>query len=853
MVFNNPSFYVFIFFSIFLKNIHNKRNMIVKFCNKFVVAIFEKMYYNILCKSVTSGTYKINKTYEVIKKMSASRAKKSHKPHKSHGGLKRAFLIFILILCMATVIAIGVVIGMYASAVREIHAMNVQNLAINYSSVVYYTDETGNAREMEEVYNNGNRIWLDSDEIPDVMKDAIVAIEDERFYDHNGVDLKRTAGAFFGWVRAKLTHGTTSYGGSTITQQVIKNITQDKDKTAARKIKEMLLSVALEKELTKDEILTIYLNLICLANNCYGVEAASNIYYDIDAIDLNLNQAATLAGITQRPEYYNPIKNPDNAKYKRDVVLTKMCELGMISQEERDETIAKGLQLSSKNTEVKKRIFSYFTDNLLNEIIADLQEEKGYSKDMAEQVVYSGGLSIYSTVDTSIQDKLESVYENKTGFPNIKAQSAMIIMDPYTGEIKAMVGGVGKKTESRGLNRATQARRQPGSSIKPLAVYAPAIEEDEINEASTILDGPITIGDWSPKNSYSGYKGKISVKRAVQISANTTAVRVLQSLGVSKSFNYATEKFGLKLRDTDKNLSSLGLGGLTKGVTPKEMAAAYCVFANGGVYIEPHSYTKVVDHAGNVLLEKESGGKRVISDSTAFIMTDILKAVVNTSAGTGKAAKLSEMPTYGKTGTTNNNYDKWFVGYTPYYVGAVWYGFDEQESLSKYGVSSSVSAKIWKTVMERVHEGLEIKDFKAPDSVEKKGNDYFAVDSKLKKSSSNVESSDNISTKKSTKTKKKTSESTNETTSTEHSGTSHNQHSSGTQNNQSDKPKTDTPENTGGTTGSGSSTSGSQSSSDNNQSTSGSGTGVNNSSGSGNSSALPPIERPSSQDPIVIE
>lgn len=697
--------------------------------------------------------------------MTGKRGKKTHKVHKSHEKLKRFFLILLLVICTAAVISIGVLIGMYASALKEIQAMNVQNLAINYSSVIYYTDEDGNAHEMEKIYNDGNRIWLDSDKIPPIMKNAIVAIEDERFYEHNGVDIKRTTGAFFGWVKAKITGGSTSYGGSTITQQVIKNITQQKNKTAARKIKEMLLAVALEKELSKDEILTVYLNLICLANNCYGVEAAANMYYDKDAMELNLNEAATIAGITQRPEYYNPLKNPDNAKYKRDVVLTKMCELEMISVEERDETMQKGLELNDTYKEMRARIFSYFTDNLLNEVISDLQEEKGYSKDMAEQLVYSGGLSIYATVDPKIQNITENFYKNKSNFPSIKkeAQSAMIIMDPYTGEVKAMAGGIGEKTTSRGLNRATQSKLQPGSSIKPISVYGPAIEEDLINSTTGVLDAELKIGDWSPKNAYDGYKGTISVKRAVQISSNTAAVRTLQKLTVSKSYDYLKNKFGItSLAESDKNLSPLALGGLTNGVTPEEMAAAYSVFANGGIYIEPHSYSKVVDNSGNVLLEKSSKGKRVIKDSTAYIITDILGSVVNGASGTGKLAKLSKMPTYGKTGTTQENRDKWFVGYTPYYVGAVWYGFDQPDSINKYGVTYAVSAKIWGQVMEKVHEGLTVRDFEPPDSVVKKGNDYFAEDSKLKHGTSSASdyeaSSSNKNKTRSSSTKKNESD-----------------------------------------------------------------------------------------------
>lgn len=767
--------------------------------------------------------------------MTGKRSRKVNKVHKSHEGLKRFFLISLLVICMAIVVVIGVLIGMYASAVKEIQAMNVKNLAMNYSSVIYYIDENGNACEMEEVYNDGNRIWLNSNEIPQVMKEAIIAIEDERFYQHNGVDIKRTTGAFFGWVKAKLTGGQTSYGGSTITQQVIKNITQEKDKTAARKIKEMLLAVALEKELTKDEILTVYLNLIYLSNNCYGVEAASNMYYNKSASELELNEAAAIAGITQRPEYYNPFKNPENTKNKRDVVLTKMCELKMISESERDSAISMGLNLDDNYVEANSRVFSYFTDNLLNEVIEDLQDEQGYSKDMAEQLVYSGGLSIYSTVDPKIQNAVESFYENKANFPQIKkeAQSAMIIVDPYTGQIKGMAGGIGEKTASRGLNRATQSKLQPGSSIKPLSVYAPAIEEDIINSTSGVLDGKLTIGDWSPQNSYDGYKGTISVKRAVQISSNTTAVRVLQKLGVDKSYDYLTKKFGItSLTSGDKDLSPLALGGLTHGITPKEMAAAYSVFANGGIYIEPHSYTKVLDHSGNVLLEKGSKGKRVIKDSTAFIMTDILHDVVNTSSGTGKLAKLSEMPTYGKTGTTQETRDKWFVGYTPYYVGAVWYGFDQPDSINKYGVTYNISAKIWNRVMETIHEDLEVKDFEAPDSVVKQGDNYFSKDSKLKRGSSTIESSSgNKKTEESTK-KEDTDNKKNENTETD---TEDEENISGNDSSENNSSNNNSHESSGGNSSSNDSASGNSSGSSNNASST-----ENNSSGSssGNDDAI---------------
>ena len=644
---------------------------------------------------------------------------KEKKQHKVLRGIRNAVLIVVF---LSLVTGLGVGTGMYLSIEKEIKDMNVQNLAINYSSFVYYTDSDGNSYELEKLFDDENRIWLDSSQIPQVLKDAIVSIEDERFYKHNGVDIKRTAGAFLGWVKEKLGFGYASYGGSTLTQQVIKNITMEKDRTPIRKVKEMMRAIALEKQLSKDEILTTYLNLVFLANGCYGVEAAANVYFSKTAMELTLPEAAMIAGITQRPSYYDPLKNPENALEKRNIVLKKMYDLGKISEQDHKDASGSPLNLNSSYTEIRAKIYSYFVDNVINEVIADLQTEKGYSDTYAKQVVLNGGLKIYSTMDPDIQEDLEAVYEDRGNFPNTKTplQSGMVIMDPYNGEIKGMVGGIGEKTESRGLNRATQTIRQPGSSIKPLSVYSPAIDTGKMTAASIVKDEKLTIGDWSPKNAYSGYKGNIPIRRALEVSSNTAAVRALQELGVDTAYDYMVNKYHFTtIKDSDRDLSPLGLGGLTNGVSVQEMAAAYSVFANGGTYIKPHSYTKVVDNTGKVLLEKDGNPTRAIKDSTAFIMTDLLRSVVEGSSGTGRRAKMSNMQVSGKTGTTNEDKDKWFIGYTPYYVGAVWLGFDQPASVAKQGVSSSAPVQIWKMVMDRVHDGLEGREFTPPDSAKR--------------------------------------------------------------------------------------------------------------------------------------
>lgn len=651
-----------------------------------------------------------------------SSASKKKKQKKNHPFVKKLCTAVFTALFVCVVAAGGVCIGMYAAISKEMKDMDMHNLSLNYSSAVYYTDDLGNSYELEQLYDDGNRIWLEADEIPDVVKNAAVAIEDERFYKHSGVDIKRTTGAVLKWAASKITGGNSGYGGSTITQQLIKNITHEDKRSVVRKVKEMMRATALENELTKDEIITMYLNVVYFSNNCYGIEAASNLYFDKTAMDLTLPEAAMIVGITQKPTYYNPIKNPENALNKRNVVLKKMNELGMITEDEYTEASGTDLGISDTHKERRSKVYSYFVDQVINDVISDLQTQKGYSEEFATQQVYNGGLKIYTTMDNEIQEKTESVFENEANFPSSsaakKAQSAMIIIDPSNGEIKAMVGGKGKKTESRGLNRATQTKRQPGSAFKPISVYAPSIELKKITASSILEDEKLTIGDWSPKNSYSGFKGNISLRKALEISSNTTAVRTLQQLGTDISYNYLKNKFHIStLTDADKSLSPLGLGGLTYGVTVKELAAAYGIFANGGVYIKPHTYTKVIDNKGKLLLENTVQKENSISPETSYIITSLLTSVIDGKSGTGRLAKLKEMPAAGKTGTTNNDNDKWFVGYTPYYVGAVWYGFDQNASIREAGVTNNVSAKLWGQVMEKVHSDLAVKDFEMPSGV----------------------------------------------------------------------------------------------------------------------------------------
>lgn len=637
--------------------------------------------------------------------------------------IKKALPSVLIALFVAVIVLAGIGVGMYSAVSKELSEMNVQNLALNYSSFVYYNDANGNAVEDTQLHFEGERrIWVDSEDISINLKNAAVSIEDERFYKHSGVDFKRTLGAAVKWTFSKIGIGDASYGGSTITQQLVKNITNEKDKSVTRKVKEMMRAIALERQIdNKDEILTMYLNISYFSNQCNGVEAAANLYFSKKASEVSIAEAATIVGITQRPTYYDPLRNPENALAKRNTVLAKMKQQKYITKEEYEEAVNSPLGLSKSATTSKKVVYSYFVDAVINDVISDLITQKGYSSAFAEQQVFSGGLKIYTTMDKTVQDSMESVYENRTGFPkNSKPQSAMVVLDPSNGEVKGIVGGAGTKTEARGLNRATQSKRQPGSSIKPISVYAPAIELGKINSATVLRDEKISIGDWSPVNSYSGFKGDLLLSKCIEISANIPAVKALQLLGIENSYKYAKDKFHLDgVVPEDKSLASLGLGGLTNGVTVMDMAAAYAVFANGGIYNAPHTYTKVLDSTGKVLLEYTPEPQRVISEGTAFIVTDMLENVINGKSGTGRSAKLNNMTAYGKTGTTNDNKDKWFVGFTKYYVGAVWYGFDQPTNLRSVGITSNPSCTIWKNVMNKIHSGLSNEGFTPPDSVKK--------------------------------------------------------------------------------------------------------------------------------------
>lgn len=655
-------------------------------------------------------------------------AKKSKKKSSRFKKLKLFAGILAITVLLIAAIAGGIVFGALAGVIGNTDLSVVQNiqqsLSLNLTSFIYTIDSNGNEIQLEVLYDEENRVWADLDEIPDNLQKAFIAIEDERFYSHNGFDIKRTVGAAIGYIEKKITGSSGStYGGSTITQQLIKNLTGDDDYSVDRKVQEIYRAYKLEEELEKDEILELYLNTIYLSQQCNGVKSASKVYFNKELSDLTLSECATIAAITQYPTKYDPKRNPENNKERRNVILNKMCELGYITKEERDAAKAtEVITVASHETDAYTSTTSYYADALIEQVLSDLINKGGYAESIAKQMLYSGGLKIYAAMDPRIQSIMDTYYADDSHFPKTSGdtivQSSMVIIDPTTGYVVGVVGGRGAKDSSRTLNRATQTLRQPGSSIKPLAIYSPAVEYGNITPSTIVSDVEITIDEWTPRNDDREFRGDITVSSALAGSRNVPAVRILQNLGLDRSFSFLQKNYRIsslvesRKSDsgkifTDKGYAAIGLGGLTDGVSVLEIAAAYVPFVAEGYYYEPAFYTKVLDSNGEILLERNPSPQPAISESTAVTMTQMLRGVV--TSGTGTSARLNKMPSAGKTGTTSNNNDRWFVGYSPYYVGAVWYGYDIPKSLR--GISGNPSAKVWKGIMDLVHEGLPYKDF----------------------------------------------------------------------------------------------------------------------------------------------
>ena len=611
--------------------------------------------------------------------------------------------------------------------------------SMNLSSTIYYTDpSTGEAKELRTLHGEENRVKVDYEEIPEDLINALVAIEDQRFWKHQGVDWRRTGGAFLNMFLGM----KDTYGGSTITQQLIKNMTQNDDVTVKRKILEIFRALEFERNYSKEEILEMYLNYIYLGESCYGVGTASLTYFGKPVSELSLAQCASLIGITNNPSRYDPYISDytkEQNKLRQEIILNEMLEQGYITQAEHDAAVAEELVFVGRGQgTTSTTVYSYFEDQLIKDVIADLKAEYDLSDQMASQWVYNGGLSIYCTQDPEIQAKVDAVYEdlsnfNATSSTGAQLQSAITVIDNATGNVVAVAGGVGEKTGSLTLNRAL-SQRQPGSAIKPLAVYAPALDLGVITPATVIDDSPYSFdGDggspW-PVNSFGEYRGLTNVYTGLQNSVNTLAVKILgQYTSPQVAYDFLVNNLGFSTDHlvvqeerngtvfSDIGLAQLALGGLTDGVTTLEMASAYSAFPRGGLYIEPRTYTRVerVDPdtgAVTVLLDNQAESHAAMKDSTAWYINTMLQNVIKNGTGTSARFEGSTMPIAGKTGTTTSRKDLYFVGYSAYYTAAVWSGFDQPERMSS-GLQQQ-SAVTWKKVMSAIHEGLEDKSFPTP-------------------------------------------------------------------------------------------------------------------------------------------
>ncbi len=630
-------------------------------------------------------------------------------------------LVLIGVLCGCFCgIAFAMYVHIYINpSAQETAAEISKGLGLNLNSFIYAKESDSDEYTLyETIKGKENREWVDSDKIPDTLKNAVVAIEDERFYKHHGVDWVRTIGADKGWLL-----GGTQYGGSTITQQLIKNITADNDYSVKRKVNEIFRAFALEKEIDdKDRILVMYLNTIYLGYNSYGVQTAAMQYFDKDVSQLDLAESAVLAGLTNNPSIYDVYNHPEKVKERQETILAQMLDQKMISQEEYEAAVAEELNYRpyEEYQQEIKSTYSYFTDEVIKDVINDLMTEKGYSRLVAENMVYSGGLNIYATIDTKVQNALDEVWANADNFPNTEKygeipQSAMVITDKQ-GNIVGIAGGRGEKTSSRGFSYASDARRQPGSSIKPLATYGPAMDAGIATPDTTVYDRALIQdeeGNPWPMNDGKYPTGRaMTVKEGMTRSLNTISAQLLKQLTPQKSYEFMTQQLGFKLVDSrtnedgtvqsDIDLAPLALGALTDGVTVREMAGGFSTFINDGVYGGTRTYTKVTDSEGNTIMENTPNTDKGFTNvRTDYYMLDCLQNV--TAHGTAYGIQLDGVETGGKTGTTTSNTDIWFCGITPKYSGAVWVGYEHNYRLD--GLYGRNAAEIWLAVMQKVHAG----------------------------------------------------------------------------------------------------------------------------------------------------
>lgn len=630
---------------------------------------------------------------------------------------------FAAIMLTIAFIGFGVLTGAITGYITTSTAITDDDLQLGSNVTTLYDI---NGKVIAELKNTDNRniVEVTFEEVPQDLKDAFVAIEDKRFYDHQGVDIIRTGGAILGALK-----GNATYGGSSITQQFVKNLTGDNAASIPRKIREIWRALQLESQLDKDEILGNYMNIIYMGYDCYGVGAASLAYFSKPVSELSLAECAFLAGITNNPSYYNPltIKGRENALGRQGTILYQMLEQGYITKEEHAAAKAEELVFNDDYTSEisSKNIRSYFVEQVILQVRSDLMA-MGYSRGEANNIIYGSGAKIYTTMDPNVQNALDTVYEDESNFPYNQAnpdldkeyqvQSAMVVMDPQTGYISGLYGGSGEKTINFGLNRATQINRQPGSTLKPIMIYGALLDNHSISLSTIMDDVPKYLNAANPQTIYPNnfnfnvFQGSMTMVTALAESNNVIPATLFKD-NTEYCLNYL-KKLGIDR--TSETYISTALGGLSVGVSPLDMAAAYVPYANDGFYYTPIIYTKLVDGRGKTMIEHTSDSTLICQDeTTSSLMTLAMEEVVNSGTAAGKISIVdntgSKVTAVGKTGTTDNYKDSWFVGYTPSYVGATWYGFDDNQYLE--GDDQGQATVIWGKVMAEIHKNLNPVNF----------------------------------------------------------------------------------------------------------------------------------------------
>ena len=639
---------------------------------------------------------------------------------------------------LGTLLLVGVLTLMVLACLFALYVKNdlssqidfsVADITLDQTTVIYYEDpSTGENVVLQKLYGGENRTWVSYDKLPKNLIYACIAIEDKRFLEHHGVDWITTTRACI-----DIFLGRGDAGGSTITQQLIKNTTGNKEVTVRRKMIEIFQALEFEKTHTKEDILEYYLNIIGLGQNCSGVQSASQVYFGKNVEELSLAECASLIGITNNPSIYDPYINPEKNKERQEIILAQMLDQHYITESQYNAAVKEELHLRNTSGSSKSEsstYYSYFVDQVIRDVVNDLCDKTGYAYDVVYKMVLTGGYQIYCTMNPDVQEQVDKVYQDLSNVPSTASsqqlQSGIVIVDNKTGDVVALAGGVGEKEGSLTYSRATMSLLSPGSTIKPVAVYAPAIELGMITPASVYDDTPYSFTDTAswPKNSDSTYRGLMSINDAMCYSINTIPVKLVAEMTPEYCYTFAKDKMGLStlVSDyvnskgetlSDVALAPLALGGLTNGVTIRAMTAAYATFANEGVYRQARTYTKVLDAGGkNVVLDNTQSSHVAMKDMTAWYITDMLKSTVE--KGTGTAAQLENMTVAGKTGTTSRDFDRWFAGYTPYYTGVVWCGYNDPEEIVLTDSDTNPSIVMWQKVMRLVHQNLKDKSFKQP-------------------------------------------------------------------------------------------------------------------------------------------